>query len=128
LTSAFTLRPYRASDEEAAITLWLTSWQEGYPAIDFAARLPWWRERWRSELVPNAAIIVAQQEHRLLGSPSTNRAISTSSWLRRIIGARSYDDASDEAAAFAVSITLLVNNDNARAIRFYERNGCVHRG
>ena len=25
-------------------------------------------------------------------------------------------------------ITLLVNNDNARAIRFYERNGFVHAG
>ena len=38
-----------------------------YPAIDFVARVPWWRERWRNELVPNAAIIVAEQADTLIG-------------------------------------------------------------
>ena len=67
MTASFTLRPYQASDEDAAIALWQTTWQQAYPKIDFAARVPWWRERWRGELVPNAAIVVAEQEHRLLG-------------------------------------------------------------
>ena len=48
---AFELRPYRSSDEDAAIALWQSSWQEAYPGIDFAARVGWWRERWRGELV-----------------------------------------------------------------------------
>ena len=30
-------------------------------------RVPWWRERWRNELVPNAAIIVAEQADALIG-------------------------------------------------------------
>jgi putative acetyltransferase len=51
----FTLRSYRVEDERAAIELLRLTWQQAYPSIDFAAREPWWRERWRNELVPNAA-------------------------------------------------------------------------
>ncbi len=29
--------------------------------------MPWWRERWRNELVPNAEIIVAEQSGELAG-------------------------------------------------------------
>jgi putative acetyltransferase len=39
------LRPYDPRDEDAAVALWLRTWQAAYPAIDFAARLGWWRER-----------------------------------------------------------------------------------
>src|SRR5712675_1896022 len=61
------LRPYRAEDEDAAIALWQETWQQAYPSIDFAARVTWWRERWRDELVPNAAIIVAERAGALVG-------------------------------------------------------------
>ena len=67
MSTPFHLRPYRADDEEAAIALWLATWQRAYPSIDFAARVPWWRERWRDELVPNAAIMVAEQAGLLIG-------------------------------------------------------------
>ena len=65
--AVFHLRPYRADDEDAAIALWLKTWQQAYPSIDFAARVPWWRARWRDELVPNAAIIVAEEAGELVG-------------------------------------------------------------
>src|SRR5438445_12214922 len=55
------LRPYAAADEEVAIELWRRSWQQAYPDIDFSARLSWWRERWRNELVPNATITLAER-------------------------------------------------------------------
>jgi hypothetical protein len=67
VAATFHLRPYRSEDEDAAIALWQHSWQQAYPSIDFAARAPWWRERWRNELVPNAAIIVAEQADALIG-------------------------------------------------------------
>ena len=57
--SALRVRPYTAADEDAAIELWQRSWQDAYPDIDFAARVGWWRERWRGELVPQAKILVA---------------------------------------------------------------------
>src|SRR5580704_11904430 len=63
----FHLRPYRTEDEDAAIALWLRTWQQAYPSIDFAARVPWWRERWTNELVAKASIIVAEQTGELIG-------------------------------------------------------------
>src|SRR4051812_46082150 len=61
------LRPYRSADEDAAIELWRRTWQQHYPHIDFTARLAWWRERWRNELVATAAVTVAEIEGRLRG-------------------------------------------------------------
>ena len=61
------LRPYTAADEDAAVELWHRSWQQAYPAIDFSARLAWWRERWRNELVPVATIMLAERDAALVG-------------------------------------------------------------
>jgi putative acetyltransferase len=36
----FTLHPYRVEDEGAAIELRRLTWQQAYPSIDFAARMP----------------------------------------------------------------------------------------
>jgi putative acetyltransferase len=129
--TAFHLRPYRLSDEDAAIALWLKTWYQAYPEIDFAARVPWWRERWRNELVPNAAIVVAEQAGALVGFVT----IDTHAYLDQLVvapdlwGSKLADMLVDEAKRLSPdSITLLVNEDNARAIRFYQRNGFVHAG
>lgn len=131
MPSAFHLRPYRAEDEEAAISLWQRSWQEAYPSIDFASRVTWWRERWRKELVPDAAIIVAEQAGKLVGFVT----IDATGYLDQLVvapdlwGAELGNALVDEAKRLSPDgITLLVNTDNARAIRFYERNGFVHAG
>ncbi len=82
--SAFQLRPYRAEDEDAAIALWLETWLLAYPDIDFAARVPWWRERWRSDLVPNADIIVAEAEAAMVGFVTIDRFRLSRSAGRRV--------------------------------------------
>ena len=127
----FQLRPYRTEDEDAAIALWRRTWQEAYPSIDFAARVKWWRERWRNELVPNAAIIVAEQAGALIGFVT----IDASGYLDQLVvapghwGSELADGLVDEAKRLSPGgITLLVNTDNARAIRFYERNGFAQAG
>ena len=43
-----------------------------YASIDFAARVAWWRERWRGELVGYAAIVVAEQAGALTGFVTIN--------------------------------------------------------
>jgi putative acetyltransferase len=127
----FQLRPYRDGDEDAAIALWLETWQQAYPAIDFAARVPWWRARWRHELVPNAAIMVAEQAGALVGFVT----VDGSGYLDQLVvapqhwGSALADGLVNEAKRLSPDrITLLVNTDNARAIRFYERNGFVPAG
>ena len=131
MTTAFHLRPYRAEDEDAAIALWQQTWQQAYPGIDFAARVTWWRERWRGELVPNTAIIVAEQAGALVGFVT----IDSTGYLDQLVvapdhwGSELANRLVDEAKLLSPDrITLLVNTDNIRAIRFYERNGFAHAG
>jgi putative acetyltransferase len=131
LSTSFSLRPYRAEDEEAAIALWLATWRLAYPSIDFDARVPWWRERWRNELVPNAAVIVAEAAEELIGFVT----IDASGYLDQLVVAPAHWGSEiatrlvDEAKRRSPSgVTLLVNADNARAIRFYERSGFVRAG
>ena len=132
---AFELRPYRTSDEDAAIALWQSSWQEAYPGIDFAARVGWWRERWRGELVAKAAIIVAEQAGEQAGKLLGFVTIDATGYLDQLVVAPTHWGSElatrlvDEAKRRSPErITLLVNQDNARAIRFYERCGFVHAG
>jgi putative acetyltransferase len=126
-----TLRPYRPEDEDAAIELWQRTWQQAYPSIDFAARVPWWRERWRNELVAKASIIVAEHADSLIGFVT----IDATGYLDQLVvtpdhwGSQLAIALVDEAKRLSPErIRLLVNKDNARAIRFYERSGFVHAG
>ena len=131
MSASYTLRPYQASDEDAAIALWQHTWQRAYPAIDFAERVPWWRERWRKELVQNAAIVVAERAGEITGFVT----IDGKGYLDQLVVAPEHWGAPlatmlvNEAKRLSPDrVTLLVNADNARAIRFYARNGFVHAG
>jgi putative acetyltransferase len=127
-----TLRPYVPQDEDAAIELWRRTWQQHYPHLDFAARVPWWRERWRNELVPTAAITMAESGGSLVGFVTVD---PKTRYLDQIVVA-------PEAWGSDVAVTLMaearrlspggldlkVNADNARAISFYEKQGFVIAG
>ena len=169
MTSSFHLRPYRTADEDAAIELWRRTWQLAYPSIDFAARVAWWRTRWRNELVPNARIVVAEQaaardqpERDAGGKPLHSFphpdqperdaggkplhtfphpalagfvTIDANGYLDQLVvapekwGSQLATALVDEARRLSPSgVTLLVNEDNARAIRFYARNGFAQDG
>jgi putative acetyltransferase len=127
----FELRPYRESDEDASITLWLETWRQAYPSINFDARVNWWRNRWRTELVPVAQIVVAEQDGALVGFVT----IDGTGYLDQLVvnPAQWGSDVSralvDETKRLSpTGVTLKVNADNIRAIKFYMRNGFVKTG
>jgi putative acetyltransferase len=127
-----TLRPYTPADEDAAIELWRRTWQLHYPRIDFNARVAWWRERWRKELVPTAAITLAEIDGALAGFVTVDRktkyldqfVVAPEHWGSDV-GRALVDEAKRLSPA---GLDLLVNKDNARAIRFYEKHGFVYAG
>ena len=131
MKGTFLLRRYREADEDAAIELWRRTWQLAYPSIDFTARVAWWRERWRTELVPAATVIVAEDGAALAGFVT----IDETGYLDQIVvapeawGSPLAKMLLDEAKLRSPSgVSLLVNLDNFRAIKFYEKNGFVADG
>ena len=127
-----TLRPYLANDEDAAIELWRRTWAKHYQHIDFNARVPWWRERWRKELVPAARIALAEQNGSLVGFVTVD---PKTMYLDQIVVAPEHwgSDVAltllNEAKRLSPEgLDLLVNKDNFRAIRFYEKHGFAYAG
>ncbi len=124
---AVALRTYDPADEDAAIELWRRTWQIAYPDIDFTARLAWWRARWRDELVPSATITVAETDGHMTGFVTVD---PRTGYLDQIVVA-------PEAWGSPVAVLLMdaakhiapsgldldVNQDNVRAVRFYQRHG-----
>ncbi|MCC6886975.1 MAG: GNAT family N-acetyltransferase [Hyphomicrobiales bacterium] len=126
------IRPYRCNDEDAVIELWRRSWQQHYPRIDFSQRMDWWRQRWRCELVPNAAISIAEQAGAIVGFVTVD---PRSGYLDQIVVAPELWGSAVAPALMAQArvlspggLSLKVNADNARAIRFYEKQGFVDAG
>jgi len=121
------LRRYATADEDAVIELWRRSWQAAYPSIDFAQRLNWWRARWRGELVPSSAIVLALAGDDMVGfvtvDPRTRHldqiVVAPEHW-----GSGAAITLIAEAKRLSrAGLDLEVNTDNHRAIRFYEKQG-----
>jgi putative acetyltransferase len=127
VSAAVALRPYDARDEDACIALWLRTWQATYPELDFASRLDWWRARWRDELVPAAAIVIAESDGTAIGfvtvDPRTlylDQIVVAPEFWGSGAGAMLLDEAKRLSPA---GLELDVNIDNARAIAFYGKCG-----
>lgn len=125
----FKLRPYTARDEDVVIALWHRTWSQAYPDIDFTERLDAWRIRWRNELAPSAKIVIAEKNNAIVGFVT----VDTTGYLDQlVVDPDSWGSTLADALIVAAKslspdgMTLLVNTDNARAIRFYTRNGFIH--
>lgn len=131
--SLVTLRAYdAAADEEAALALWLRTWQKTYPDIDFAARFDWWRKQWRDHLVPNATIVVADAVEQMVGfitvdrrTPYVDQLVVAPEFWGIGVATKLVAEAKRLSPA---GLHLDVNTDNSRAIAFYEKEGFVITG
>ena len=124
---AITLRPMRFADRPAALDLWVTAWQAAYPAIDFEARRAWMAERLDDHARQGAQCIVALSGDRMVGLLVIEVAAA---YLEQIAVDREYlgrgiaETLLVEAKRLCpAGFGLHVNQDNARAIRFYKKHG-----
>jgi putative acetyltransferase len=129
---SISLRPYAAADADAAIALWQRAWQVAYPQIAFAKRLEWWRGRWQDDLVPVATIVVMENAGGMIGFVTVDQKTG---YLDQVVIAPEHwghglaQTLIDEAKRLSpAGIELHVNQDNARALRLYDRNGFVIAG
>jgi putative acetyltransferase len=129
----FSLRHYDpARDEEAAIALWLETWQKTYPDIDFAGRLNWWRKQWCETLVPTTRIVIAEALDQMVGFVTVD---PRTLYLDQLVVAPEYWGSGVGRALVAEAkrlspggLNLDVNTDNARAVAFYAKEGFVITG
>ena len=100
-------------------------------SLNFAERLDWWRARWRNELVPSASITIAEaegaKEPEIIGFVTVD---PRSFYLDQIVVAPEHWASGVGTALIAeakrlspAGLDLDVNTDNARAVRFYQKNG-----
>jgi putative acetyltransferase len=131
-SQSLTLRPYVPADEDAAIELWRRTWQLAYPQIDFTARLDWWRQRWRDELVPATTITVAEADAKMVGFVTVD--VSTFDLDQIVVAPEAWGMGiatalmAEAKRISPAGLDLHVNTDNARAINFYEKHGFVISG
>lgn len=130
--TAFTLRRYTEADEAETVALWVDTWQAVYPHIDFVARREMLRRRWHDEIAPPTIIVLAMMSGRIAGFVTVEPergyvdqlAVAPQAWGTPV-GAALIDEAKRLSPTM---LELNVNQDNARALRFYEKHGFTKTG
>ncbi len=133
--SARTLRDFLEADLPAVIDLWVAAWRETGFAIDFDARREWLGHHLRTLCSEGAAIVVGLDAE---GAPAGFVTIDAKTGaLDQLcvapseLGSGLAQALLDEAKRRSPGrVELEVNEANARALRFYEREGfaAVSRG
>lgn len=125
---SFLFRPMRIEDLEPCADLWVTTWQETYPDINFTARRAWFLERFKLYIQGRVrAELICKAQGDILGlvsvDPETGH-IDQFAVARDARGQGVAQALMDHAKAIAPGFLHLdVNTDNHRAIHFYERAG-----
>ena len=119
----------RSDDDFAGLAdVWVASWGEAMPDIDFEARRPWFLDHLRALEADGAITICAFDGlNRLLGFVTFDPARAYLDQLAVAPKAKGTGVAKlllNEARRLSPnSLVLDVNQDNARALAFYEREG-----
>jgi putative acetyltransferase len=126
------VRPMQPEDLSETLDMWVTAWQAAYPTIDFAARRSWTAERIAELERTGSQSRVAISEGSIVGALVTN---PETGYLDQIVVAVERQGTGVAEALLAEArrlspsqLELHVNQDNARAIRFYRKHGFVVTG
>ncbi|HEY8126306.1 MAG TPA: GNAT family N-acetyltransferase [Methylocystis sp.] len=115
------------------LDVWVASWRATYPEIDFEARRDWLVRRvQKCEALGAVTFCLLDAQSTLAGFVMIN---PSDGWLDQICVAPNRFGAGVGASLLSAArnvsprlIRLDVNADNARAIRFYERDGFLRVG
>jgi putative acetyltransferase len=127
-TAKLDLRILTDADFVNLADLWVASWKEAIPGIDFVARRPWFLDHMRSLEAAGAVTVCAFDNlNRLVGFVTVDPTTSYLDQLAVAAGAKGTGAAGvllNEARRLSpTGLVLDVNEDNARALAFYEREG-----
>lgn len=124
------VRPMADGDLPAMLDLWVAAWRATMPQIDFAARRDWLADRLAIFASEGVTILcAADAAGAVAGFVTIDRQ---GAYLDQLaVAPRHFGDGVAATLLRAAKresprrIELLVNQDNPRAIRFYEREGFV---
>jgi putative acetyltransferase len=127
-TAGLRLRVRTDADCASLADLWMASWREAMPDIDFAARRPWFLDHLRALEAAGAITICAFDGfNRLLGFVTFDPATAFLDQLAvapEVKGTGAAKLLLNEAHRLSPNgLVLDVNQDNARALAFYAREG-----
>jgi putative acetyltransferase len=126
------VRPMLPADLPEMLDVWVAAWQVAYPKIDFEARRGWAVEHFADLEQEGSLLFVALGEGHILGALAVD---PNTGYLDQIVVAIGHQGqgVADVLLAQARRVSpdgldLHVNQDNARAVRFYEKNGFTNAG
>ncbi len=126
--SVLALREFHQADLPALLDLWVAAWGESGFAMDFEARRAWLEHRLRAHRAGGGAIVVGLDA---AGRPAGFVTLDPGSGYLDQLCVAPPEQGSGLAAALLDAakrlapgvVELDVNEDNGRALRFYEREG-----
>jgi putative acetyltransferase len=120
------------ADLPETLDLWVATWQVAYPAIDFNARRGWAVDHIAELERAGAQSLVVLHGGRIVGAMVVDPATG---YLDQIVVASEQQGQGIADLLLAEArrlspggLDLHVNKDNARALRFYEKNGFAKAG
>jgi len=129
-TPNFRFRPFKSDDLPKLAALWIASWQEAMPEINFAARQQWFYDHMRALHASGSVTVCAHDaSEAIVGFISINPATN---YLDQLAVAPSRKGAGVARLLLSEAVRLSpngigveVNEDNQRARAFYKREGFV---
>lgn len=127
------MRAGTPEDRAALLDLWVTAWSAAMPAIDFEARRPWFAA-YQIELVQGGAKTIVAEGAQ--GSPIGFITVDpVRGYIDQLVVLPSSQGTGLGGRLLAEArrispdrLALDVNQDNCRAVRFYERQGFFKAG
>jgi putative acetyltransferase len=130
--SELTIRSMTPADLQEALDVWVAAWQVAYPAIDFNARRGWTADRIAELERTGSRSLVALKDGSIVGALVVN---PETGYLDQIVVAADHQGSgvaeillSEARRLSPTKLDLHVNQDNSRAIRFYEKHGFAKTG